>query len=88
MIFKNNYVRGWELLAIFFLPTIVHTANLKMFGAKTTVFMRKFFWETITRRIESGEKKYLIDILVELKKNNSDKKIEGFSKRDNHIILT
>jgi len=37
----------------------------------------------------SGEKRYdLIDILVEVKKNNSDKEIEGFSKRDNHVILT
>ncbi|XP_077262105.1 cytochrome P450 6k1-like isoform X2 [Temnothorax americanus] len=76
---KNNHVRGWEWLAMFFLPGITRMANLKLFGEETTVFLRKIFSETITRRMESGEKRYdLIDILIELKKNNSDEEIEGF----------
>nr|NP_001352309.1 cytochrome P450 6k1-like [Cyphomyrmex costatus] len=79
MIFKNNYVRALEMLAIFFLPDIVRIARLKVFGAETTVFLRKLFWEVITKRMDSGEKRHdLIDILIELKKNSHDDRIEDF----------
>ncbi|KAG5339509.1 CP6K1 protein, partial [Acromyrmex charruanus] len=77
--FTNNYLRGLEILAMFFLPNITRIASLKLFGTESTAFLRKFFWETMTKRMESGEKRYdLIDILIELKKNNHDYKIEGF----------
>ncbi|XP_024884233.1 probable cytochrome P450 6g2 [Temnothorax curvispinosus] len=67
------------MLAMFFLPDISRMANLKSFGKETTIFLRKIFSETITRRMESGEKRYdLIDILIEIKKNSSDEEIEGF----------
>lgn len=85
MMFANSYTRGLEMLALFFLPGITRILGLKLFGKGTTIFMRKLFWETINRRMESGEKRYdLIDILVELKKNHSDDKIEDFSKRNNY----
>ncbi|KAG5328855.1 CP6K1 protein, partial [Acromyrmex heyeri] len=77
--FTNNYLRGLEILAMFFLPNITRIASLKLFGTESTAFLRKLFWETMTKRMESGEKRYdLIDILIELKKNNHDYKIEGF----------
>ncbi|XP_011866375.1 PREDICTED: cytochrome P450 6k1-like [Vollenhovia emeryi] len=78
-IFKNNYRRGWEWLAMFFLPELARITKVKLFGEETTEYLRKIFWETINRRMESGEKRYdLIDILIELKKNNSNEEIEGF----------
>lgn len=88
MIFKTNYIRGWDFLAIFFIPAITRIAKIKLFGTETTEFLRKLFWATITRRMESGEKRHdLIDTLIELKKNNSDTDIEGFSKRNNYTSV-
>jgi len=80
-IFTNSYLRALEILAMFFLPNIARIARLKLFGTEATAFLRKFFWETLTRRMESGEKRHdLINILIELKKNNHDHKIEDFGK--------
>ncbi|XP_036147957.1 cytochrome P450 6k1 [Monomorium pharaonis] len=79
MIFQTNYIRGWEILGFFFLPSLVRVFKLTMFGKETTKYLRKLFWETMTRRINSGERRYdLIDILIELRKNNSDEEIENF----------
>ncbi|XP_020283027.1 cytochrome P450 6k1-like [Pseudomyrmex gracilis] len=79
MIFYYNIVRGFEMLSIFFLPSVVRMARVKMMGEKPTAFLRKVFWETLTERMKSGEKRNdLIDILIELKQNNSDQNINGF----------
>lgn len=81
MIFYYNIVRGFEMLSIFFLPSVVRMARVKMMGEKPTAFLRKVFWETLTERMKSGEKRNdLIDILIELKQNNSDQNINGFGK--------
>lgn len=81
MIFHYDTYRGLEMLAIFFLPTIVRLARVKMFGKEPTNFLRKVFWETLTQRMESGLKRNdLIDILIELK-NNNDQDLKDFSKR-------
>ncbi|XP_029155011.1 cytochrome P450 6k1-like [Nylanderia fulva] len=78
MIFECSYVRGFEILAMFFFPHIVRLAGIKTFGRESSRFLRKVFWETINQRLESGVKKNdLIDILIELK--NSDQNIEGFN---------
>ncbi|KYQ49812.1 Cytochrome P450 6k1 [Trachymyrmex zeteki] len=89
MIFKNNYRRALEMLSLFFLPNIVRIARLKLFGAESTAFLRKLFWETITKRMESGEisKRHdLIDILIELKKNSRGDEIEGFEFDGDDLI--
>lgn len=79
MIFQYDTIRGLEMLAIFFLPSIVRMTRIKMFGKKPTNFMRKVFWETITHRMKSGIKRNdLIDILLELKKNHGDQDYYGF----------
>lgn len=90
MIFKNNYRRALEMLSLFFLPNIVRIARLKLFGAESTAFLRKLFWETITKRMESGEisKRHdLIDILIELKKNSRGDEIEGFGKWNYNLMI-
>ncbi|XP_011636626.2 cytochrome P450 6k1-like [Pogonomyrmex barbatus] len=85
MIFNNSYIRSWEILALFFLPNVVRRTRFKLFGKETTIFLRKIFWETITKRMESDTKRNdLIDILVELKKNSSNEDIEGFSKQNSY----
>jgi cytochrome P450 family 6 len=88
MIFHTTYRRGFELLSFFFLPNILRMFKIKLFGAETTAYLRKLFWETISTRIKSGEKRHdLINILVELKTNESDKEIDGFSKRNNYTYV-
>ncbi|CAL1682604.1 unnamed protein product [Lasius platythorax] len=78
-IFEYGYIRGYEVLAMFFFPYVVRLAGLKTFGKDSTIFLRRVFWETITQRMESGVKKNdLIDILIELKKNHSLQNFEGF----------
>jgi cytochrome P450 family 6 len=72
-IFHYDLLRAFEFLAVFFFPKIVPLLRIKAFGRNSTVFLRNVFWETITKRMESGEKRNdLIDILVELKKTYSD----------------
>lgn len=83
MIFEYGYVRGFEMLATFFLPHIVRITGIKTFGKESSYFLRKVFWETINQRIESGMKRNdLIDILIELKKSHSHQNIEGFGKQN------
>ncbi|XP_071580593.1 cytochrome P450 6k1-like [Temnothorax nylanderi] len=80
MIFQYDTIRGFEMLAVFFLPTIVRLARIKMFGKEPTDFMRKVFWETLSQRVKSGIKRNdLIDILIELKNSNSDQDLKDFS---------
>ncbi|KYM81489.1 Cytochrome P450 6k1 [Atta colombica] len=81
MIFYYNTYRSFEMLAIFFLPTIVRLTRIKMFGKEPTDFMRKVFWETLTQRMKSGLKRNdLIDILLELKNNNNnDQNLKDFT---------
>ncbi|XP_071561766.1 cytochrome P450 6k1-like isoform X1 [Temnothorax nylanderi] len=47
---ENNYRRTWKMLAIFFLPNLTRFLELKVFGKKTSDFMRKIFWETMRDR--------------------------------------
>lgn len=85
-IFNFNIIRGFEVLSIFFLPNIVRMASMKFFGKEATIFLRKVLWDTITLRMESGEKRNdLIDILVEQKKTYGDQDLGGFSKKKIHI---
>lgn len=81
MIFHYDTYRSFEMLAIFFLPTIVRLTRIKMFGKEPTDFMRKVFWETLTQRMKSGLKRNdLIDILLELKNNNNnDEDLKDFT---------
>lgn len=81
MIFDCNFIRALEIFSAFFFPDIVHMLGLKVFGKKPTNFMRKTFWEVITMRMQSGQKRNdLIDILIDLKQNCGDQNIGGFSK--------
>lgn len=80
MLFRFSIIRAYEMLAIFFMPKVVCLTGLKMFGEEPTKFLRKVFWETITARIKSGEKRYdLIDMLIELKQN-PDNTLKDFCK--------
>lgn len=79
MIFDYDIIRGLEMLAIFFLPSIVRLTRVKLFGKEPTAFLRRVFSETLTQRMKSGIKRNdLIDILLELKKNHGDEDYNGF----------
>lgn len=81
MVFDLSFIRGFELLAAFFLPNIARLAHLKTFGKDTSIFLRKAFWETMTQRMASGIKRNdLIDTLIELKKTYGHQNMGGFSK--------
>ncbi|XP_029671180.1 cytochrome P450 6k1-like, partial [Formica exsecta] len=83
MIFDFGYIRGFEMLAVFFLPYITRLAHLKVFGKDPSTFLRKAFWETMTQRMEYGIKRNdLIDILIELKKNYGQQDMGGFKFDD------
>ncbi|CAL1682606.1 unnamed protein product [Lasius platythorax] len=87
MIYQYDTIRGLEMLAIFFLPSIVRLTRIKMFGKEPSIFMRKVFWETLTHRMESGIKRDdLIDILLELKKSHGDQDYYGFKFDGDDLI--
>ncbi|XP_014481573.1 PREDICTED: cytochrome P450 6k1-like [Dinoponera quadriceps] len=78
-IFEYNFFRGFEIMAVFFLPNLVRLTGIKMFGKESSNFLRKAFWETMLQRMKSGKKRNdLIDILIEIKETHSDQNIEGF----------
>nr|XP_012224518.1 PREDICTED: cytochrome P450 6k1-like [Linepithema humile] len=80
MIFDYSTVRAFELLMVFFIPSIVSLFSIRIFGKEPTIFLRKVFWETFTQRINSGVKRNdLIDILVKLKENNENQNTENFT---------
>lgn len=82
MIFASKIIRNFEWIAVFFLPNIVRLTGIKTFGKDASNFIRKVFWETITERMKSGEKRNdIIDTLVKLKRNHENEIIGGFSKQ-------
>ncbi|KAL6437257.1 hypothetical protein ACFW04_005052 [Cataglyphis niger] len=87
MVFDFSYIRGFEMLAAFFLPNIARLAHLKTFGKDTSIFLRKAFWETMTHRMESGLKRNdLIDTLIELKKTYGHQDMGGFKFDDDDLV--
>lgn len=88
MIFDYDNIRGYEMLAVFFLPGLANMTRMNFFGKDASAFLRKVFWDTINQRIESGEKRNdLIDILIELRNSYGDQDIGGFSKQDDTSIM-
>lgn len=80
-IFDCTFMRGFELMSIFFIPGIVKTTGAKFFGKEVSTFLRNTFWDVINERIASGNKRNdLIDLLIELKKTYGDEDLGGFSK--------
>ncbi|XP_029164739.1 cytochrome P450 6k1-like [Nylanderia fulva] len=78
-IFEYGYIRGFELLALFFFPHVVRLTGIKTFGKESSIFLRNVFWEVINQLIASGVKRNdLIDVLIELRKNHSHENLEGF----------
>ncbi|KAL6437259.1 hypothetical protein ACFW04_005052 [Cataglyphis niger] len=87
MVFDFSYIRGFEMLAAFFLPNIARLAHLKTFGKDTSIFLRKAFWETMTHRMESGLKRNdLIDTLIELKKTYGHQDMGGFKFNGDDLL--
>lgn len=81
MIFEHDIIRSIEGLLVFFLPNLVSISRAKLFGKKTSTFLRKVFWEIINQRMESGQKRNdLIDILINFRNTYEGKDIGGFSK--------
>lgn len=80
-IFEYDYIRSIELFSVFFLPDVTRLAGCTFFGKTSSKFLRSAFWDTINRRMESGQKRNdLIDILIEFRKTYGDQDLGGFSK--------
>ncbi|XP_019699655.2 cytochrome P450 6k1-like isoform X2 [Harpegnathos saltator] len=71
--------RGLELIMVFFYPEITRLFNIKLFGAGCNRFFRKFFWDMVEQRTQSGKKRGdLVDILIKLKEEFADQDFNDF----------
>ncbi|XP_011689077.1 PREDICTED: cytochrome P450 6k1-like [Wasmannia auropunctata] len=87
-VFHIDFFRGYEMLAMFFLPGIFRLAGWKVFGKESTVFLRNALWETLIQRTESGIKRNdLIDVLIELRKTYGDQDIGGGFRFDGDDLV-
>lgn len=79
-VFDFNFFRAIEFNAMFFLPSVVSLLKTKLFGKKAEKFLRDLSGFAISERIRTGTTRNdLIDILVELKKENASEKEFRFS---------
>lgn len=78
-IFNFTMSRGFEILTMFFMPSLIKIVRPSFFGKESGDFLRRVFWDTIDFRIQSGIKRDdLIDLLIELRKNHQNQDLGGF----------
>ncbi|XP_014481499.1 PREDICTED: uncharacterized protein LOC106747956 [Dinoponera quadriceps] len=78
-IFHLDIYRSIELFIIFYYPSLSRLFGTRFFSEKSNTFLRKTFWNTINRRMESGEKRGdLIDILIDFKREYANRNLENF----------
>lgn len=78
-IFDFTMKRGFEILTMFFMPSLIKIVRPNFFGKESSDFLRKAFWETVHFRMSSGiRREDLIDLLIELKKNHENEDLGGF----------
>ncbi|XP_018401977.1 PREDICTED: cytochrome P450 6k1-like isoform X1 [Cyphomyrmex costatus] len=87
-IFEIGILHGYDFLMVLFIPSLVHFMSAKVYNKKVTDFLRNLFWQTITERIKSGEKRNdFIDIFIELKTSYGDQNSEtGFKFDGDHLL--
>ncbi|KAL5277427.1 Cyp6g1.2 family protein [Megaselia abdita] len=72
VIFEFDFLRAIEFNTIFFLPKLAYIIKAKLFGKKADNFLKGIYHFVVEERMKSGiYRNDLIDILVELKKENS-----------------
>ncbi|XP_046593944.1 uncharacterized protein LOC107216955 [Neodiprion lecontei] len=78
--FDFTWKRGAEMMAIFFIPGITNFFGSTLFEGESSNFMKKVFWETLTTRMRTGLKRNdLIDLLIELRNNQTDDDLFQFT---------
>lgn len=78
--FRSSYQRYLQMLAIFFVPALRRFTSPKFFDAKGSEFLKNTFWHVINERIKMGNKRNdLIDLLIEMKKNQENDKSDAYS---------
>ncbi|KAI4478671.1 hypothetical protein M0804_011699 [Polistes exclamans] len=78
-IFDFTWYRGFEILTMFFIPSLIKLVRADFFGKNSGDFLRKTFWENVDHRLQSGIKKHdLVDLLIELKQNHEGQEFDGF----------
>ncbi|XP_035741324.1 uncharacterized protein LOC118450049 [Vespa mandarinia] len=78
-IFDFTWCRGFEILTMFLMPSLIKLVRPNFFGKENCDFLRRVFWENIEHRINTGTKKNdLIDLLIELKTNYKGQEFHGF----------
>lgn len=72
---KQKIITGIRIFMSFFFPERAHIFRGKMLGAHTEYF-RSVFWDSITHREKSGDKRGdAIDLLLELKNNSRNSEL-------------
>ncbi|KAK2585575.1 hypothetical protein KPH14_010209 [Odynerus spinipes] len=78
-IFDFTMRRGFEILTMFFMPSLIKIVRPSFFGKESGDFLRRVFWDTADFRMKSEIKRGdLIDVLIELKKNHENEDLGGF----------
>ncbi|CAK1547097.1 unnamed protein product [Leptosia nina] len=52
---KCNFMRGFEISSIFFIPSLAKILRMKFFSGPATDFLEKVFWSVVKIRQETGE---------------------------------
>ncbi|KAI4500374.1 hypothetical protein M0802_004336 [Mischocyttarus mexicanus] len=78
-IFNFTWFRGFEILVMFFIPSLIKVIRANFFGKESGDFLRRVFWENVNHRKRSGIRKHdLVDLLIELQKNYKGQSFDGF----------
>jgi cytochrome P450 family 6 len=79
-IFHFTRYRTLEVLGIFFVPALTSFMNGSFFTKKTTEFLRKVFWDTISYMEKNGIiREDFLDLLIQLKNKGH---IDGGEEED------
>ena len=81
-IFSRTYKRHIELFSTLLIPMFVKLFGFQIFGKGASNFLRTVFWEAINERLKSGGKRGdLIDLLVDIKKEQEDDSLNNIQSK-------
>jgi cytochrome P450 family 6 len=83
-VFNFTRYRTLEVLGFFFVPSLISCINGSFFTKKTTKFLRKVFWDTISYREKNRiTREDFLDLLIQLKNKGH---IDGEEKEDENVL--
>ncbi|PNF29065.1 Cytochrome P450 6k1 [Cryptotermes secundus] len=83
-VFNFTRYRTLEVLGIFFVPSLMSFINGSFFTRKTTKFLRKVFWDTISYREKNRiTREDFLDLLIQLKNKGH---VDSEEKEDENVL--